>query len=89
MSTGDDQTKKQDSVYVRTFSAQLEKCAICNEPLQGPCIGCLYRGPVEGKYECTMVFGTCSHPFHQHCMGHWLKTNSTCPIDMSVWEYAG
>jgi hypothetical protein len=32
-----------------------------------------------------VVIGKCGHMFHGDCLGKWLKTCDTCPIDKVKW----
>ncbi|KAA6401321.1 MAG: putative RING-box protein 1a [Streblomastix strix] len=88
MSTSDMHIKKWDSVCVWTYSAQQDKCTICRESLQGPCINCLQIRQSGVKNDCSVVVGQCNHRFHSHCIAHWLITHQVCPLDHSAWEYA-
>ncbi|GMT02819.1 hypothetical protein PENTCL1PPCAC_24993, partial [Pristionchus entomophagus] len=33
-----------------------------------------------GSAECVVVWGECSHSFHNCCMSQWVKQNNRCPL---------
>uniref|UniRef100_A0A8R1U4Q7 RING-type domain-containing protein n=1 Tax=Pristionchus pacificus TaxID=54126 RepID=A0A8R1U4Q7_PRIPA len=38
--------------------------------------------------ECVVVWGDCSHSFHNCCMAQWVKQNARCPLCQQDWAVA-
>ncbi|GMR33196.1 hypothetical protein PMAYCL1PPCAC_03391, partial [Pristionchus mayeri] len=34
----------------------------------------------SGGVDCVVVWGDCSHSFHNCCMAQWVKQNARCPL---------
>lgn len=54
-------------------------CPVCNIALGRPCVRC-----TSLKEKCPIVFGVCSHAFHQHCVAQWDQPR--CPACTSPWQ---
>ena len=36
--------------------------------------------------KCCVVWGTCGHVFHYHCVSRWLQMRSMCPVCGRQWQ---
>ncbi len=69
--------KKWNAVVVWSWSANIEKCAICKYYLSENCPKC----PSENKkIKCIPIWGICSHPYHEHCIMSWMERSALCPL---------
>jgi len=73
--------KKWNAVALWSWNVQSENCAICRFQLINPCLRCQDS---EAK-ECVVVWGECSHSFHNCCMSKWVEDNNRCPLCQQQW----
>mmetsp|Transcript_59700 Transcript_59700/g.94970 ORF Transcript_59700/g.94970 Transcript_59700/m.94970 type:complete len:139 (+) Transcript_59700:110-526(+) len=75
-------------------------CGLCRNKLQEACIECegreqddmfsalnMNRSHYAPTKECPRAMGQCTHSYHWHCIGKWLKAKNQCPIDRLEWKY--
>ena len=70
-------TYKKDELYTK-------ECIICKMSLMEP----NYEMVCDNKNilnDNEIVIGKCGHMFHGDCLGKWLKTCDSCPIDKVKW----
>ncbi|BEI82599.1 hypothetical protein CcaverHIS002_0304670 [Cutaneotrichosporon cavernicola] len=63
-----------------------EECGICRLAFESCCPSCKMPGD-----DCPLIWGTCTHVFHMHCLLKWLDTDQSreqCPLDRRTWETA-
>ncbi|CAK9779798.1 RING/U-box [Cutaneotrichosporon oleaginosum] len=63
-----------------------EECGICRLSFESCCPACKMPGD-----DCPLIWGTCTHVFHMHCLLQWLETEQSkeqCPLDRRKWETA-
>ena len=61
-----------------------KECVICKRSLFEPS----YETVSDNKnilIDTEIVIGKCGHIYHGDCLGKWLKTCDTCPIDKVKW----
>ena len=78
---------KWQAVALWSYDMVNDTCAICRNKLHELCIECQADAYSSNAKECTRAWGACNHTFHWHCIGRWLKTKTTCPMDNIEWEY--
>lgn len=80
--------KQWNAVALWKWNTDLEDCAICRNSLMDPCISCESERQQKGQLStCNLVWGTCKHVFHEHCISKWIKTRNVCPLDNKLWNY--
>ncbi len=70
--------------YKSSDNKYSKECVICKKSLLEPS----YEMVSDNKNilnEPELVIGKCGHIFHGDCLGRWLKTCQTCPIDKVKW----
>ena len=76
---------KWNAVAVWSWSSQIENCSICKQLLTEMCLVCGENNASDAE-ACQPVWGTCTHPFHEHCIKKWLEGSNTCPLCARKWE---
>ena len=82
--TGLVNVKRWDTVALWRFSLDIDICPICRKSITDLCIDCQSDvaadyDPTNESHECKISFGVCSHTYHTHCIGRWMKNgNSKC-----------
>lgn len=61
-----------------------DQCSICRNTLMTICMKC--QASTAQDSGCAVVWGTCGHAFHSHCIAEWTRTRYVCPIDESPWS---
>lgn len=61
-----------------------KECVICKRLLSEPSYDTICDNACIMN-ETEIVIGKCGHMFHGDCLGKWLKTCDTCPIDKVKW----
>ncbi|UZJ53403.1 hypothetical protein CBS101457_002723 [Exobasidium rhododendri] len=59
-------------------------CGICQNAFDGVCGTCDEPGD-----QCPLLFGTCSHIFHMHCIIRWIEKmnqEALCPLCKRPWQ---
>jgi len=72
-------------VAVWKWLANDDTCGICRVAFDGCCPDCKFAGD-----DCPLVWGTCTHCFHIHCIMKWLGTQQTqhqCPMCRQEWKF--
>ena len=86
---------KLDIVGTFSYKPDIEIVSYNNESYTKECVICK-RSLFEPSYDTIcdntnimndieVVIGKCGHMFHGDCLGKWLKTCDTCPIDKVKW----
>lgn len=78
--------KKWNAIAEWRYDVENDACSICHNNFVLPCISCEAE-PYKSDEKCELCWGACGHSFHFHCITRWLKTNSTCPLDNSEWDF--
>lgn len=71
-------------VSYKNDNSYTKECVICKRSLFEPS----YEMISDNKNIMTdteIVIGKCGHIYHGDCLGNWLKTCDTCPIDKVKW----
>jgi len=64
-------------------------CAICTETLKNSPRSPLFKKPRKNNNkQNSIVFGKCSHAFHDRCLLSWQKRHQFCPLCDMVWVLA-
>ena len=65
-------------------SRPINICVICREEQGTLCIECqAFHRPAQ---TCAIErSAACSHSYHGHCIGRWLKTRAVCPLCNTTW----
>ena len=61
-------------------------CGICKNSLSEKCLSCNASNDCDTSANCSLVWGTCNHAYHSHCMAGWLQHRSVCPMCSGAWE---
>ncbi len=61
-----------------------KECIICKRSLFEPSYE-MVSDNANILNDTEIVIGKCGHIFHGDCLGKWLKTCDTCPIDKVKW----
>ncbi|XP_062548418.1 anaphase-promoting complex subunit 11 [Armigeres subalbatus] len=71
-------------VAVWKWLANDDNCGICRMAFEGCCPDCSLPGD-----DCPLVWGSCSHCFHMHCIVKWLNSqaNQQCPMCRQTWKF--
>nr|XP_029732657.1 anaphase-promoting complex subunit 11-like isoform X1 [Aedes albopictus] len=71
-------------VAVWKWLANDDSCGICRMAFEGCCPDCSLPGD-----DCPLVWGSCSHCFHMHCIVKWLNSqaNQQCPMCRQTWKF--
>lgn len=68
-----------------TWDAGDDACGICRNPFDACCPDCRQPGD-----DCPILWGVCSHPFHQHCILKWVNAQppdaQKCPMCRQDWK---
>ncbi len=62
-----------------------DTCGICRVAFDGCCPDCKLPGD-----DCPLVWGTCTHCFHIHCIVKWLNSpqaQQLCPMCRGDWKF--
>lgn len=65
-------------------SSWAKECVVCKRLLTEPS----YDTICDNEHitdDVEIVIGKCGHMFHGDCLGKWLKTCDSCPIDKVKW----
>jgi E3 ubiquitin-protein ligase RBX1 len=73
--------KKVVSVGLWGWDLKVDNCGICKNNLMDRCIECCS----SDKDKCDIVWGTCDHAYHLHCISGWTKVRSNCPLCNEPW----
>ncbi|KAK4551826.1 hypothetical protein RGQ29_032254 [Quercus rubra] len=68
-----------------TWDSQDETCGICRMAFDGCCPDCKLPGD-----DCPLIWGTCNHAFHLHCILKWVNSQSSqahCPMCRREWQF--
>lgn len=62
-----------------------DNCGICRMPFESCCTECSLPGD-----DCPLVWGSCTHCFHMHCIVKWLNSQvltQQCPMCRQAWKF--
>ena len=79
--------KGWNGVGVWKWVANDDTCGICRVAFDGCCPDCKLPGD-----DCPLVWGTCTHCFHIHCIMKWLNSQQAqhlCPMCRQDWKFKG
>ena len=80
--------RKWRAVGLWSFGSEVEtKCGICRFLLGDYCSKCQVSSDSEVEKNCIIVWGSCSHVFHMHCISKYLIDHENCPICGQTWDY--
>uniref|UniRef100_A0A1I8GD12 RING-box protein 2 n=2 Tax=Macrostomum lignano TaxID=282301 RepID=A0A1I8GD12_9PLAT len=74
--------KKWNLVAMWSWDVQCDTCAICRIQVMDACSRCQSENNSDS---CVVVWGNCSHSFHNCCMSLWVKKNNRCPLCQKEW----
>jgi RING-box protein 1 len=80
--------KKHQVVCMWSWNNVVDKCGICRNEIYDLCVECQANQGTPGTDECQVAWGVCNHTFHHHCISHWLRRQSICPLCSREWEYS-
>lgn len=83
----DIEVKRWSSRTLWAWDAATDACSLCRNDIHNFCIECQARQIKVQNDQCAVVYGTCLHQFHYHCIKKWLNTRDICPLDNRKWEY--
>ena len=73
---------KLNSVCLWKWNSRSDTCGICKNSLTDKCIECFAN---MDDHACSIVWGSCNHAYHVHCISHWLKSRDVCPLCSDSW----
>lgn len=79
--------KKWNSVAMWSWDVESDTCAICRVLVMDSCLRCQAESKNSlDRQDCVVVWGECSHFFHNCCMALWIKQSNRCPLCQSEWN---
>lgn len=80
------EVKSWDAIAMWSWDSCSTICMICRNQIMDICIECQANCDELNFGNCPIVWGTCGHAYHDHCINRFLRIRNVCPLDNQEWK---